>query len=69
MVYLVPLGYDITNQWTLAVGLFRFINDLEYLHYSAFAAGALLVGIPITILYMVFQRYIIEGIMAGATKG
>jgi arabinogalactan oligomer/maltooligosaccharide transport system permease protein len=64
-----PLGYDITNQWTLAVGLFRFITDLEYLHYSAFAAGALLVGIPITILYMVFQRYIIEGIMAGATKG
>jgi len=64
-----PLGYDVTNQWTLAVGLFRFITDLEYLHYSAFAAGALLVGIPITVLYMVFQRYIIEGIMAGATKG
>ncbi|MDA0871671.1 MAG: sugar ABC transporter permease [Firmicutes bacterium] len=64
-----PAGYDVTNQWTLAVGLFRFINDLNYIHYSAFAAGALLVGIPITILYMVFQRYLIEGIMAGATKG
>lgn len=64
-----PVGYDVTNQWTLAVGLFRFITDLEYLHYSAFAAGALLVGAPITVLYMVFQRYIIEGIMAGATKG
>lgn len=35
----------------------------------AFAAAALLVGAPITLLYMVFQRYIIEGIMAGATKG
>lgn len=64
-----PAGYDVTNQWTLAVGLFRFITDLNYIHYSAFAAGALLVGIPITILYMVFQRYLIEGIMAGATKG
>jgi len=61
--------YDITQQWTLAIGLFRFINDQTYRHYSAFAAGALLVGIPITVLYMVFQRYLIEGIMAGATKG
>jgi arabinogalactan oligomer / maltooligosaccharide transport system permease protein len=64
-----PAGYDVTNQWTLAVGLFKFITDLNYIHYSAFAAGALLVGGPITLLYMVFQRYIIEGIMAGATKG
>lgn len=64
-----PPGYDVTNQWTLAVGLFKFITDLNYIHYSAFAAGALLVGGPITVLYMVFQRYIIEGIMAGATKG
>lgn len=61
--------YDITQQWTLAVGLFKFINDINYIHYSAFAAGALMVGIPITILYMLFQRYLIEGIMAGATKG
>lgn len=64
-----PADYDITQQWTLAVGLFKFINDINYQHYSAFAAGALMVGIPITILYMLFQRYLIEGIMAGATKG
>ena len=63
------VGYDVTNQWTLAVGLFKFINDQNYIHYSAFAAGALLVGLPITVLYMVFQKYLIEGIMAGATKG
>lgn len=64
-----PDGYDISNQWTLAVGLFRFINDLNYRHFSAFAAGAILVGLPITALYMAFQKYLIEGIMAGATKG
>jgi arabinogalactan oligomer / maltooligosaccharide transport system permease protein len=61
--------YDITSQWTLAVGLFKFINDPNYTNYSAFAAGALMVGLPITVLYMLFQRYLIEGIMAGATKG
>ncbi len=64
-----PPGYDVTQQWTLAVGLFKFINDPLYQHYSAFAAGALIVGLPITVLYMVFQRFLIEGIMSGATKG
>ena len=64
-----PVDFDITSQWTLAVGLFRFINDATKLNYSAFAAGALIVGLPITVLYMFFQKYLIEGIMAGATKG
>ncbi len=64
-----PADYDITQQWTLAVGLFKLIKDPFTLHYSAFAAGALIVGIPITLLYMFFQKYLIEGIMAGATKG
>jgi len=64
-----PVDYDITEQWTLAVGLFKLINDPNTLNYSAFAAGALIVGIPITLLYMFFQKYLIEGIMAGATKG
>lgn len=63
------IDYDIQKQWTLAVGLFKFITDLNMQNYSAFAAGALLVGLPITVLYMIFQRYLIEGIMAGATKG
>lgn len=64
-----PADYDITQQWTLAVGLFKFVNDQQQMNYSAFAAGALIVGFPITVLYMVFQKYLIEGIMAGATKG
>lgn len=60
---------DVVQQWTLAVGLFKFINDNTMRHYAAFAAGALIVGTPITLLYMIFQRYLIEGIMAGSTKG
>lgn len=64
-----PADYDVQTQWTLAVGIFNFINDVNSLDYSAFAAAALIVGLPIAILYMVFQKYLIEGIMAGATKG
>ncbi len=68
----IPPGseYDITQQWTLAVGIFDFIKPTsENLHYSAFAAAVIFVGFPITVLYMAFQKYLIEGIMAGATKG
>ncbi|MDD3122208.1 MAG: sugar ABC transporter permease [Candidatus Izemoplasmatales bacterium] len=58
----------VSKQWTLAVGLFSLISD-NTPEFTKFAAGALIVAVPITILYMVFQRYLIEGIMAGATKG
>lgn len=34
-----------------------------------FAAGALVIAVPITILYISFQKYLIEGMTAGATKG
>jgi len=60
---------QVQSQWTLAVGIFSFINGQYDLNYPAFAAAALIVGVPIAIIYMIFQRYLIEGIMAGATKG
>lgn len=64
------VGTDIVSkQWTLAVGLFSLISNPRSSSYTTFAAGALIVAVPITILYMIFQRYLIEGIMAGATKG
>ncbi len=59
----------VSRQWTLAVGLFSMISNPRSSSYTTFAAGALIVAVPITVLYMVFQRYLIEGITAGATKG
>jgi arabinogalactan oligomer/maltooligosaccharide transport system permease protein len=59
----------VSQQWTLAVGLFSMISNPRDSSYTTFAAGALIVAVPITILYMVFQRFLIEGITAGATKG
>jgi len=64
-----PANYDIQQQWTLAVGIFNFVNDINSMDYSAFAAASIIVGMPIALLYMAFQKYLIEGIMAGATKG
>ncbi len=60
---------SVQKQWTLAVGLFSMISNPQSSSYTQFAAGALIVAVPITVLYMIFQRYLIEGIAAGATKG
>ena len=54
---------------TLAVGLFDMINGNSSNNYTMFAAGAVMVAVPITIAYVGLQKYLIEGITAGASKG
>lgn len=54
---------------TLAVGLFAMINGQESTKFTIFAAGAVLIAIPITVVFMVFQKYLVQGISAGADKG
>ena len=33
-----------------------------------FAAGAVLVAVPISMIYIIFQKYIVQGVSAGANK-
>lgn len=54
---------------TLAVGLFGMISGKENSNFTMFAAGAVLIAVPITILFMFFQKYLVQGIAAGANKG
>ncbi|BBF43211.1 maltose/maltodextrin ABC transporter, permease protein MalG [Lachnospiraceae bacterium KM106-2] len=53
---------------TLAVGIYSLITGRENTKFTLFAAGAVLVAIPITIIYLLFQKYLVEGISAGASK-
>jgi arabinogalactan oligomer/maltooligosaccharide transport system permease protein len=53
---------------TLAIGLFAMVTGNTNENFGMFAAGCLLVALPITILYVCLQKYLIEGIMAGANK-
>jgi len=69
MDYMLPRYLiNMNERRTLAIGLFDLINGTT-MDFPAFCAGAVLVAIPITILYMVFQRFLLEGLMAGANKG
>lgn len=53
---------------TLAIGLFDMISSDTNNNFTMFAAGAVLVAVPITILYVCLQKYLIQGITAGASK-
>ena len=57
------------DQFTVAIGMWNMLQK-EYIHqwYTAFAAAAVCVSIPIAILFMFMQKYYVEG-MAGAVKG
>lgn len=70
MDYILPnmmLSGD-TNK-TLAVGLYSMISGKENSNFTMFAAGAVLIAVPITILFLIFQKYLVQGIAAGANKG
>ncbi|WP_114351482.1 sugar ABC transporter permease [Saliterribacillus persicus] len=57
------------NNYTLALGLYNFINDQFSTNFTRFAAGSILIAIPIAIVFLLLQRYLISGLTAGATKG
>lgn len=54
---------------TLAVGLFTMITGKENQNFTMFAAGAVFIAVPITIMFVIFQKYLVQGIAAGANKG
>lgn len=53
---------------TLAIGLYDMINANTNNNFTTFAAGAILVAVPITILYVCLQKYLIQGVTVGANK-
>ena len=54
----------------MAVGLFRWMVTKDYQGYfTRFCAGGVLVSVPITALFLVLQRYYVEGVTGGAVKG
>ncbi|CAH1211354.1 Maltose/maltodextrin transport system permease protein MalG [Paenibacillus plantiphilus] len=57
------------SKLTLAVGLFKMVKIKFATEFTLFAAGCVLVAIPITALFIFLQRYLVEGLTAGAEKG
>lgn len=58
-----------SDQYTIAIGLWQMLQK-EYIDswYTSFAAGAVLISIPIAALFLFMQRYYVDG-LSGAVKG
>lgn len=57
------------EKWTVAVGLYDMVNSYQNAYFTLFAAGAVFIAIPITLLFMYLQRHFVDGLTAGANKG
>ncbi len=55
-------------QMTLAVGSRLYLNEFKYL-WGDFAAAAILSGLPITVVFLIAQKYLVSGLSDGAVKG
>ena len=54
---------------TVAVGLQQLIQDPKDQHVALFAAGAILIAVPICALFFYLQKYFVTGLTAGGAKG
>ena len=59
---------DKENMYTAPVGLRFFVGGFSQ-QWGYFAAGAIIVSIPIVGLFFFLQRYLVSGLTAGSVKG
>ena len=56
------------DKLTLAVGSKQYLNPQNYL-WGDFAAAAVMTGLPISIVFLCAQRYLVSGLTSGGVKG
>ncbi|WP_413282815.1 maltose ABC transporter permease MalG [Vibrio sp. MA40-2] len=56
------------DKYTLAVGMQQYLYPQNYL-WGDFAAAAVLSAVPITVVFLLAQRWLVGGLTAGGVKG
>ncbi|MGF1804873.1 maltose ABC transporter permease MalG [Aliivibrio sifiae] len=56
------------NSYTLAVGMQQYLYPQNYL-WGDFAAAAVLSALPITLVFLLAQKFLVGGLTAGGVKG
>jgi len=57
------------DKYTLSVGLFGFVSDQFGQEWGPFCAGVVLAALPVVLIFIVLQRWIVGGLTQGAVKG
>lgn len=69
-IILSPSGNART--YTIAYGLYNMLHSTKgssTTYFTQFIAGCVIIAIPITILFVIMQKFYVNGITAGADKG
>ncbi len=63
-------GVSDTGMYTVALGMYKWLErEQVYQNFTTFCAAAVVVAVPITLLFMFLQKYYVEGITGGSVKG
>lgn len=55
---------------SVAVGMFEWLSKTNVnTHYTMFCAAGVIVAIPVTLVFLMLQKYYVEGVTGGAVKG
>ncbi len=69
-IFVSVIMKDNYENYTVALGLFQMLSrENIYQYFTRFAAGAVLIAIPITLLFIYMRKYYISGITGGSVKG
>ena len=69
-IFVSVIMKDNYNNYTIALGLYQMLTrENIFRYFTQFCAGAVLIAIPITILFVIMQKYYVEGVTGGAVKG
>ena len=67
----IILGNDaLVQDYTVALGLLSFVGQTNITEwFGAYAAGSVIIAIPLSILFLSVQKYYVGGVTGGAVKG
>lgn len=69
-IFVSVIMKDNYENYTVALGLYQMLTrENLYAYFTRFCAGAVLVAVPVTVLFLCLQRYYVEGVTGGAVKG
>lgn len=69
-IFVSVIMKDNYQNYTVALGLYQMLSrENLYLYFTRFCAGAVVVAVPVTLLFLSLQKYYVEGVTGGAVKG
>ena len=65
----IPLYFlNTSSKWTMPMTVYQFFG-MHYQSWNLVFANIIMIALPVFIIYVVSQRFLVSGITAGAVKG